>query len=197
MSNDIKWSIDQTHSEINFKVRHLLISNVRGLFKTFDASIYTSGKDFKTAVIDLWIDTDSITTGDAKRDEHLRSADFFDTENFKQINFVANTMEAAGPDGNHDLWGELTMKGITKNVKLSVAYGGIMKDPWGNEKAGFTVTGVINRTEWGLVWNTTLETGGFMVSDDIYIEADIQLINIGFKDLTMTLASVDDLESIQ
>ena len=195
MTNDIKWSIDQSHSEINFKVRHLLISNIRGAFHLFDASIYTSGKDFKTAVIDLWIDAASVSTGDIKRDDHLRSADFFDTDTHKQITFVSSTIEAADAEGNHVLWGELTIKGITKNVKLAVIFGGIMHDPWGNEKAGFTVSGTINRADWGLIWNSALEAGGFMVSDEIHIHADIELINIGYKDLNMTLEPASDLVS--
>src|ERR1035437_6530636 len=161
MTNHIKWSIDQVHSEIDFKVRHLMISNVKGSFKTFGASIYTTAKDFTTAEIDLSIDVSSLSTGDAKRDEHLQSADFFDVKNHKQITFTSNTI-GRGTDGNHELWGELTMKGITKNVKLKVQFGGILNDPWGNEKAGFTVNGKINRSDWGLNWNTALDTGGFM-----------------------------------
>jgi len=182
-----KWSIDQAHSEIDFKVRHLMIAHVKGEFKTFDASIYTTAKDFETAEIDLWIDTSSITTGDAKRDEHLKSADFFDVQTHKQLTFTSSTVGKSDPDGNHELWGELTMRGISKNVKLNVQFGGIMKDPWGNEKAGFTVTGKINRTDWGLIWNTSIEAGGMMVSEEVTILCDIELTNIGQKDLTMKL----------
>ena len=182
-----KWSIDQAHSEIGFKVRHLMIAHVKGALKTFDASIYTIAKDFETAEIDLWIDASSITTGDTKRDEHLKSADFFDVQNHKQITFTSSTVGKSDPDGNHELWGELTMRGISKNVKLNVQFGGIMKDPWGNEKAGFTVTGKINRTDWGLIWNTSIEAGGMMVSEEVTISCDIELTNIGQKDLTMKL----------
>ena len=128
-----KWSIDQAHSEIDFKVRHLMIAHVKGSFKTFDASVYTNAKDFTTAEIDLWIDTTSINTGDAKRDEHLKSLDFFDAQNHKQITFTSSTIGKSDQDGNHELWGELTMIGVTKNVKLNVQFGGIIKDPWGNE----------------------------------------------------------------
>jgi len=182
-----KWSIDQAHTEIAFKVRHLMIAHVKGTFKTFDASIYTNAKDFTTAEIDLWIDPSSINTGDAKRDEHLKSADFFDTQNHKQITFTSSTMGKPDSDGNSELWGELTMIGITKNVKLNVEFGGIAKDPWGNEKSGFTVTGKINRSEWGLVWNATLETGGLMVSDEVTISCEVELINSGEDDLKMQL----------
>ncbi len=182
-----KWSVDQAHTEIAFKVRHLMIAHVKGSFKTFDASIYTNGKDFTTAEIDLWIDPSSINTGDAKRDEHLISADFFDAQNHKQITFTSSTIGNLDSEGNHELWGELTMIGVTKNVKLNVQFGGIIKDPWGNEKSGFTVTGKINRSDWGLVWNATLETGGLMVSDEVTILCEVELINIGQKDLEMKL----------
>jgi len=186
-SKDIKWGIDLAHSEIGFKVKHLMISNVRGSFKDFDASIYTTGNDFATAQVDLWIDAASITTGDAKRDEHLKSADFFDVQNHKQITFNSSTIEKQDAEGNHELWGELTIRGIKKNVKLNVLFGGILKDPWGNEKAGFTVTGKINRSDWGLSWNTAIETGGFMVSDEVAISCEIELTNLGQRDLEMEL----------
>jgi polyisoprenoid-binding protein YceI len=182
-----KWSLDQAHTEIAFQVRHLMIAHVKGAFKTFDASIYTNAKDFTTAEIDLWIDPSSINTGDAKRDEHLKSADFFDTQNHKQITFTSSTMGKPDSDGNSELWGELTMIGITKNVKLKVKFGGIAKDPWGKEKSGFTVTGKINRSDWGLVWNTSLETGGLMVSDEVTISCEVELINVGQNDLKMQL----------
>ena len=123
MTNQTKWSIDQTHSAIDFKVKHLMISNVKGAFKLFDASIYTTLKDFTTAEIDLWIDVASVTTGDAKRDEHLRGADFFDVQKHKQITFTSSTIGKSDKDGNRELWGELTMKGITKNIKLNVQFG--------------------------------------------------------------------------
>ena len=182
-----KWSVDQAHTEIAFKVRHLMIAQVKGAFKTFDASIYTNAKDFTTAEIDLWIDPSSINTGDAKRDEHLKSADFFDVQNHKQITFTSSTMGKPDSDGSSELWGELTMVGITKNVKLNVKFGGIVKDPWGNEKSGFTVTGKINRSEWGLVWNATLETGGLMVSDEVIVSCEVELINKGQADMKMKL----------
>jgi polyisoprenoid-binding protein YceI len=187
VTSKTKWSIDQAHSEIAFKVRHLMIAHVKGTFKIFDASIYTDAKDFSTAEIDLWIDPSSITTGDEKRDEHLKSADFFDVQIHKQITFTSSTIGQPDQDGNHELWGELTIKGVTKNLKLNVQLGGIVKDPQGKEKAGFTVTGKINRSDWGLNWNTTIETGGLMVSDEVTISCEIELTNLGPKDLTMQL----------
>lgn len=192
---DIKWAIDPAHSEIAFKVRHLMIAHVKGLFKIFDASIHTSGKDFTTAEIDLWIDTASISTGDDKRDEHLKSAEFFDAKNYKEITFVSNTMGGSTPKGNHELWGDLTIKGITKNVKLTVQFGGIQKDPWGNEKAGFTVNGKINRSDWGLTWNTAIESGGVMVGDEINITCEIELTNAGQHTAVMELEQVTGKDS--
>ena len=191
-----KWSVDQAHTEIDFKVRHLMIAYVKGAFKTFDASIYTDGKDFTTAEIDLWIDPSSINTGDEKRDEHLKSVDFFDIQNHKQITFTSSTMGKPDSDGNSELWGELTMVGITKNVKLNVKFGGIAKDPWGNEKSGFTVTGKINRSDWGLSWNASLETGGLLVSDEVTISCEVELINVGQDDLKMKLESTNAKKGI-
>ena len=187
VKTNLKWTLDQAHSEIEFKVRHLMISNVKGSFKVFDASIYTFDKDFTTAEIDLWIDASSIDTGDSKRDGHLKSSEFFDVENHKQITFVSNTIGEADVFGNHDVWGDLTIKGITKNIELNVRFGGIVTDPWGNEKAGFAVTAIINRTDFGLVWNATLETGGIMVSEEVSIICEVELTNAGEKELTSEL----------
>ena len=192
MTNQTKWAIDPAHSDITFKIRHLMIADVKGSFKTFDASIYTSDKDFSTAIIDLWIDTASITTGDEKRDEHLKSADFFDVEIHKQITFTSGSIEKPDTDGNHELWGELTIKGITKKIKLDVEFGGIIKDPWGNEKAGFAITGKINRTDWGLVWNTAIETGGIMVGEEVKISCEVELTNAGIKEMEMELEATAD-----
>ena len=190
MENPNKWSVDQAHSEITFKVRHLMISNVKGAFKIFDASIHTTGKDFMTAEIDLWIGAGSLTTGDVARDEHLRNSDFFDVETHKQISFVGSTIGESDRTGNRDLWGELTMKGIMKNVNLTVQFGGIVRDPWGNEKAGFTISGKLNRSDWGLVWNATMETGGLLVSDEISILCELELTNVGQAPELMVLESM-------
>jgi polyisoprenoid-binding protein YceI len=124
-----------------------MISNVKGSFKTFDANIYTTSKDFSTAEIDLWIDSSSIITGDSIRDEHLRSADFFDVQKHKQITFTSLSIGKPDESGNHELWGKLTMLSISKHVKLNVQFGGIITDPWKTEKAGFTVTGTIKRSD--------------------------------------------------
>jgi polyisoprenoid-binding protein YceI len=171
-----KWGIDVAHSEIGFKVKHLMITNVRGSFREFDASIYTTGENFMNAEVDFWLNPASVSTGDEKRDGHLKSADFFDVENFKEIHFTANTVENYDKDGSFELWGELTIKGIKKQIKLDVEFGGVMKDPWGNHKAAFAINGKINRKDWGLNWNAALEAGGVLVSDEVWISCEVQLV---------------------
>jgi len=182
-----KWSLDQAHSEIGFRIKHLMIAHVKGTFKTFDASIYTTSNDFTTAEVNVWIDPASIDTRDAKRDEHLKSADFFDVNNHKQITFTSSTIGKPDTDGNHELWGELTMMGVTKNVKLNAQFGGIIKDPWGIEKAGFDISGKIRRSDWGLTWNAPIEAGGLLVSDELSISCEVELINNGQADMTMKI----------
>ncbi len=171
-----KWGIDPIHSEIAFKVKHLMITNVKGVFKEFDASVYTTGEDFMTSEIDFWLNPASVDTGAADRDAHLKSADFFDVENFKQINFVGKSYEKVDNDGSYTLYGDLTIKGVSKQVKLDVEFGGVMKDPWGNEKAGFTINGKINRKDWGLNWNAALEAGGVLVGETVNISCEVQLV---------------------
>ena len=170
-----KWGIDPTHSEIAFKVKHLMITNVKGVFKEFGANIYTTGEELMTSQIELWINPASVDTGVADRDGHLKSADFFDVENHKLISFIGKSFEKTDDD-NYALYGDMTIKGITNQVKLDVEFGGVMKDPWGNEKAGFTINGKINRKDWGLNWNAALEAGGVLVSDDVKISGEVQLI---------------------
>jgi polyisoprenoid-binding protein YceI len=171
-----KWGIDPAHSEIGFKVKHLMITNVRGTFKEFDASIYTTREDFMTSEIDFWLNPASITTRDEKRDTHIKSADFFDVENFKEINFTGDSYENVDKDGSYELYGDLTIKGIKKQIKLDVEFGGVMKDPWGNHKAAFKINGKINRKDWGLNWNTALDAGGVLLSEDVYISCEVQLV---------------------
>jgi len=176
MSNETKWLIDKAHSSIQFSVRHLMITHVHGKFNAFDASIYTTDKDFTTAEIDVWIDTTSIDTGNEKRDEHLMNSDFLNTDVHKQINFKSSTITKNENHAWHELWGELTMNGITKNVQLLVKFGGLVMDSWGNEKAGFNVTGKIDRSNWGLVWNSIAESGGILVSNEIDIVVEMELM---------------------
>jgi polyisoprenoid-binding protein YceI len=170
-----KWGIDPAHSEIGFKIKYLMITYVKGTFSEFDASIYTTDEDFMTSDIDFWLDPASISTGDEKRDAHLKSVDFFDVDNFKEINFIGDSYENVDRDGSYELYGTLTIKGIRKQIKLDVEFGGVMKDPWGNEKAGLTINGKINRKDWGLNWNTALESGGILVGEDVYISCNVLL----------------------
>lgn len=172
-----KWGIDPTHSEIAFKVKHLMITNVKGVFKEFELTLYTNESDFMTSDIDFSLNSASIDTGVADRDTHLKSADFFDVENFKQIKFIGISIKKVD-DENFILFGNLTIKGISKEVKLDVEFGGVMKDPWGNEKAGYVLNGKINRKDWGLNWNAALEAGGVLVSDEVKISAEVELIKL-------------------
>lgn len=171
-----KWVIDSSHSEISFKVKHLMISNVKGLFKEFGANISVNNGGFMTSDIEFWLNTDSIDTGDVKRDEHLKSVDFFDNEKHKQINFKGKFFEKMDNIGSYELHGDLTIKDITNKIKLNVHFGGVMKDPWGNEKAGYSVSGKINRKTWGLDWNTTLDAGGLLVSEEVLINCELEFI---------------------
>ncbi len=169
-----KWVFDPAHSEINFRVKHLMITNVKGDFKTFDISVTTDGDDFTNADITVNIDPSSINTGNNDRDNHLRSADFFDVENFKTMTFKSKKMEKTDDD-EFKLTGDLTIKGISKEVKLNVEFGGLVTDPWGQKKAGFSLEGKINRKEWGLNWNAALEAGGVLVGDEIKLTAEVEL----------------------
>ena len=196
MKKETKWSIDQSHTEIAFRVRHMMISHVNGTFKKFDASIYTTEKDFTTAEIDIWIDPSSISTGDEKRDEHLKGPEFLDVANHKQITFTSDTIGKPDAKGNHELWGELTIKGISRNIKLDVRFGGLAKDHMGSEKAGFTVTGKLNRTDWGLTWNAAIEAGSVMIGEEVTINCDVELTNSGDKEAVLVLEGNFNKDSI-
>jgi polyisoprenoid-binding protein YceI len=170
-----KWTLDPGHSEIGFKVKHMMITNVSGSFGKFDGKVETSGTDFSTAKIEFTADIDSITTKNADRDTHLKSADFFDAANHPQLKFVSTRIDALDDD-SYTVQGDLTIRGVTRPIKLKAELGGIGKDPWGNEKAGFTITGKIIRTDYKLNWNAALEAGGVLVADEVKINAEIQLI---------------------
>jgi len=170
-----KWTLDPGHSEIGFKVKHMMITNVSGSFGKFDGKVETSGTDFSTAKIEFTADIDSITTKNADRDTHLKSADFFDAANHPQLKFVSTRIDALADD-SYTVQGDLTIRGVTRPIKLKAELGGIGKDPWGNEKAGFTITGKIIRTDYKLNWNAALEAGGVLVADEVKINAEIQLI---------------------
>lgn len=171
-----KWIIDPSHSEISFKVKHLMISNVKGVFNEFKGSILTEGDELIADSIEFILNPASVDTSSADRDAHLRSADFFDAEKYETLEFKGKSIKKGDEAGTFILEGDLTIKSITKPVKLNVEFGGKMKDPWGNEKAGYTITGKINRKDWGLNWNAALEAGGVLVSDDVAILCEVQLL---------------------
>jgi polyisoprenoid-binding protein YceI len=171
----IKWKIDPAHSEILFKVRHLMITTVTGSFKNFDLEVETETDDFTTATkIDFTANINSINTNNEQRDTHLKSADFFNAEQHSQLHFVGKKYEANGDVAK--LHGDLTIRDTTKPVALNVEFGGIVVDPYGQTKAGFTVNGKISRKEFGLTWNAVTEAGQIVVSDEIKIHAEIQLV---------------------
>jgi len=170
------WNIDPAHSEIEFKVKHLMITNVTGRFSSYESEIETDGNDFTTARINVKIDSTSVSTANDQRDTHLKSADFFDPEKFPDINFKSTAVKQVDDEGSYELSGDLTIRGISKPVQLAVEFSGIEKDPWGNTKAGFSVNGKINRKDWGLNWNSALESGGLLVGEDVKINCEIQLL---------------------
>jgi polyisoprenoid-binding protein YceI len=171
---NIKWVLDPNHSEVSFKVKHLMISTVNGRFKKFNVAAETEGADF-TGVkkLEFSADIDSIDTNNEQRDGHLKSADFFDAVKFPQLKFVGKTYDIDGDEGK--ISGDLTMHGVTKLVTLHVELGGVTQDPYGNTKAGFTVTGKLNRKEFDLTWGVVTETGSILLADDVKISAEIQL----------------------
>jgi polyisoprenoid-binding protein YceI len=173
---NVQWNLDPTHSEIQFKVKHLMITNVTGSFSDFSVKAESDDVTFTNPKVSFTAKIDSINTNNEQRDGHLKSADFFESEKYPELTFQSTKTGNYDSEGNFDLTGNLTIKGITKEVTLKVEFGGIAKDPWGNSKAGFTVTGKINRTDFGLTWNAALETGGVLVSEDIRLSAEIQLI---------------------
>ena len=168
-----KWVLDLSHSELAFKVKHLMISNVKGEFRKFNAEF--EGEDFTKSPINVVIDASSIYTNDDSRDGHLKSADFFDVENHKEITFTSSSFKKVDED-NYKLIGQLNIKGVNNSVTLDVEFGGINKDPWGNEKAAFSLNGKISRKDWGLNWNAALESGGVLVSDEVRISAEVQFV---------------------
>ncbi|SMC73840.1 YceI family protein [Pedobacter africanus] len=168
------WALDPAHSELQFKVKHLMITTVTGSLKSLSASLTSPSDDFENASVKFEADTASIDTGNNDRDNHLKSGDFFDADQFPKITFESTSLEK--DDDTYKLKGNLGIKGINKPVKLDVEFGGIATDPWGNTKAGFTISGKINRTDFGLTWNAALETGGVMVSEEVKILGELQFV---------------------
>jgi polyisoprenoid-binding protein YceI len=168
-----KWVLDPSHSELLFKVKHLMIANIKGEFRKFEATL--EGDDLSRARINVKIDASSVFTNEEKRDNHLKSADFFDVENHREILFKSREVRKTD-DSKFQLIGDLSIRGISKEVVLDAEFGGVNKDPWGNEKAAYSLNGKINRKDWGLNWNAALETGGVLVSDEVRILGEVQFI---------------------
>lgn len=164
-----KWNLDPTHSEITFKVKHMMISNVKGSFTNFNSELESEDETFKNVTVKTSIQTDSINTNNTDRDNHLKSEDFFNVAVNPEITFESNSL-------NNEVTGNLTINGVTKPVALEVEFGGINVDPWGNTKAGFSFEGKIKRSDFGLNWNSALETGGVLVSDEVKIAGELQYV---------------------
>jgi polyisoprenoid-binding protein YceI len=171
------WKVDASHSKLGFKVTHLMVSETEGKFKVYEGNVASKTEtDFTDAKIDFSVDAASIDTDDDKRDGHLKSADFFDVEKYPKMTFKSTSMKPGKIKGTYDLEGELTMHGVTKKVKLTaIGASKTVKDPWGNTKYAFKVTGKLNRTDYGLKWNAALEGGGVVVSEDVNVDITIEL----------------------
>lgn len=169
------WNLDKAHSEIEFKVKHMMISNVKGYFHDFDVTLNGGAEDLSQAQVDVKIQTASINTKSESRDEHLKSAEFFNVEAFPTMRFKTTEIKKVDDD-EFKLIGELTVKDVTKPATFTAEFGGVAKDPWGNQKVGYTIQGKLNRQEYGLTWNAALETGGVMVSDEVKFYADVQFV---------------------
>ena len=171
-----KWILDSTHSELGFKIKHLMISNVSGSFKNFEVVVETEDEnDFSTAKVNLKADMSSITTNNEQRDAHLQGSDFFSVDKHPEMEFNSTEVEMVDEE-NFKLHGELTLRGITHPVTLNVEFSKVTRDPWGGERAGFIVTGKINRSKWGVNFNSVMETGGLGLGEEVKIYSDLQVV---------------------
>ncbi len=169
------WKIDPTHSEVQFKVKHLVISTVTGSFGSYEGKIEADGEDFENAKATFIADIDSISTNNEDRDQHLKSDDFFNAGQYPKLTFESKNFEKVG-DGEYKVTGDLTIRDVTKEIELDVVHGGTVGDPYGNTKAGFEVTGTINRKEFGLTWDAVTEAGNVVVGDKIKLQLNVQFI---------------------
>lgn len=170
-----KWAIDPTHSEIGFKVKHMMFTNVSGRFSKFDASIESDNDTFENAKIEFTGEINSLSTGNSDRDAHLLSSDFFDVAQFPEIKFNAISFSKIN-EGEYILEGDLSLRGVSKTVKLAADFGGTIQDPWGNAKLALSLEGKINRKDWGLNWNSALETGGVLVGEEVRLNIELQFV---------------------
>lgn len=164
----VKWNLDKTHSEVQFKVKHMVISTVSGNFSNFNAHAESDDENFKNAQFEFSADVDSINTNNPQRDEHLKSDDFFNSTEYPQLSFKGSEFDG------EKLNGEITVKGVTKPITLDADFGGVITDPYGNQRAGFEFTGQLNRKDFGLNWNATLESGGLVVSDNVKLFVNLE-----------------------
>lgn len=169
------WSVDPTHSEVQFKVKHLIISTVTGQFRDFIATLESDGDNFEGAKATFSAKIDSISTNHDDRDGHLKSADFFDAANYPSLDFESSRFIKA-VDNTYDIIGILTLKGVSKEIVLKAEFGGVMTDPYGNTKAGFEIEGKINRKDFGLNWSAITEAGGVVVSDEVRLLLNLQFV---------------------
>jgi polyisoprenoid-binding protein YceI len=172
------WKIDPTHSEVEFKIRHLMITNVTGYFGKYDATVESSNDDFTDAKINFEADVTSISTKNEQRDQHLQAEDFFHAAQYPKITFVSTGVTKVD-DEEYKVTGNLTIRGISKPVELTVEFSGIVKDPYGQTKAGFEIKGKINRKDYGLTYDAVTETGGVLLSDEVKLQAGVQLVKQG------------------
>ena len=171
----MSWQIDTTHSEINFSARHMMISNVRGRFEKFSGVVEFDEQNPANSIVNVQIEAGSINTREAQHDGHLRSPDFLDTEKYPYLTFKSTRVEVVDPQRAR-LVGDLTIRETTRQVVLDVEYSGMSKSPWGATSAGFTASTRISRKDWDLTWNVALETGGWLVGDEIKIELELEII---------------------
>lgn len=171
------WNFDNSHSSVEFSIDHLVISEVTGKFTDYTGSVSTTNENFEEANIEFIIEVASINTDNSDRDDHLRGADFFDVAKYPQITFKSNSFKKVSGK-KYQLSGDLTMHGVTKAVTFDVNYGGTVVDPWGNTKAGFKLTGELNRKDYGLTWNKALETGGLVVGDEVTLTVRVELAKV-------------------
>ncbi|HLZ57246.1 MAG TPA: YceI family protein [Ktedonosporobacter sp.] len=172
------WEIDAAHSHAGFSVKHMMISTVKGQFKVVSGQLHIDEQNPANSWVDAEVDVTSVSTGDDKRDGHLRSADFFDAENYPTISFKSTKVEKKGSD-EYNVIGDLTIHGVTKPVVFKAEYSGQGKDPWGGTRAGLNAVTKINRKDFGLGWNAALESGGVLVGEDVKIEIDLEAVNKG------------------
>lgn len=174
VSAQTNWSFDKAHSKIGFTVSHMVITDVDGKFNEYEGTVITEGEDFEGAQVNFTIEANSINTDNERRDNHLRSDDFFAADEYPQITFTGKSMKKIS-ENKYELVGDLTIRGTKKEIKLDVTHNGTVQDPWGNTKAGFKLAGSLDRFEYGLKWNTAIEAGGLVVGKTVYLNIDIQL----------------------